>query len=116
KPVAKVKKLGSSDLHGTITWFTADPTIFPIIEYNVDRIVAHLRQQAYLVRGLRITVWDLRNVAPADLKDADDTKVFYIRELGLDAPSTTFYFEGGLRSLVGFQNRHQEPIHKTIFY
>ena len=39
-----------------------------------------------------------------------------MRELGLDAPSTTFYFEGGLRSLVSFQNRHLEPIHKTVFY
>ncbi len=116
KPVAKVKKIGSSDLHGTITWFTADPAIFPIIEYNWDRIVAHLRQQAYLVRGLRITMLDLRNVSPADLKNADDKEVFYVRELGIDAPSTTFYFEGGLRSLVGFQNRHQEPIHKNIFY
>jgi DNA gyrase subunit B len=61
-------------------------------------------------------MWDLRNVGPADLKDADDTKAFYIRELGIDAPSFTFYFEGGLRSLIAFQNHHLEPIHKTIFY
>src|SRR3989344_5143053 len=27
----------------------------------------------------------------------------FLRELGLDAPSMTFYFEGGLRSLVQFQ-------------
>lgn len=116
KAVAKVKKIGSSKLHGTITWFTADPAIFPVIEYNWDRIVSHLRQQAYLVRGLRITMWDLRNVAPSALKNADDTKVFYLRELGVDAPSFTFYFEGGLRSLIGFQNRHQTPVHKNIFY
>ena len=50
KPVAKVKKIGSSDLNGTITWFTADPAIFPIIEYNWDRIVAHLSTH---VKGLR---------------------------------------------------------------
>ena len=35
---------------------------------------------------------------------------------GIDAPSVTFYFEGGLRSLVAFQNRHLEPVHKNIFY
>jgi DNA gyrase subunit B len=116
KAVAKVKKIGSSKLHGTITWFTADPEIFPVIEYNWDRIVSHLRQQAYLVRGLRITMWDLRDIQPAKLKNADDTEVFYLRELGIDAPSFTFYFEGGLRSLIGFQNRHQEPVHKNIFY
>lgn len=116
KAVAKVKKTGSSDLHGTITWFTADPSIFPVIEYNWDRIVAHMRQQAYLVRGLRISVIDLRNVEASALKGADDLEVFYIRELQLDAPSMTFYFEGGLRSLIGFQNRHLAPIHKTVFY
>lgn len=116
KAVAKVKKTGNSPLHGTITWFTADPSIFPVIEYNFDRIVAHLRQQAYLVRGLRISVIDLRNVEASSFAKADDLEVFWVRELGIDAPSTTFYFEGGLRSLIGFQNRHLAPVHRTIFY
>ncbi len=39
-----------------------------------------------------------------------------MRETGVDAPSVTFYFEGGLRSLVAFQNQHQTPVHKNIFY
>jgi DNA gyrase subunit B len=113
KPVAKVKQLGKSTKHGTIITFDADPTIFKDgIEYSFDRIVNHLRQQAYLVKDLRIAIIDLREVT----QKFDPDKAFYIRELGLDAPSMTFYFEGGLRSLVGFQNRHQEPIHKTIFY
>jgi DNA gyrase subunit B len=111
KPVAKVKKIRSSDLHGTITVFQADPEIFTTIEYNWDRIVAHMRQQAYLVKGLRISLYDLRNAGKVAHED-----VFYLRELGLDAPSFSFYFEGGLRSLIGFQNHHLEPIHKTIFY
>ena len=111
KAVAKVKKIGSSDKHGTITVFQADPEIFQVIEYNWDRIVAHMRQQAYLVKGLRIAIYDLRNVGKVAHED-----VFYLREIGLDAPSVSFYFEGGLRSLVAFQNHHLEPIHKTIFY
>ena len=111
KAVAKVKKFGNSNLNGTIVTFRADPEIFPVIEYSYDRIVAHLRQQAYLVKDVRISVIDMRNV-----KDTDDVGVFYMRELGVDAPSTTFYFEGGLRSLVAFQNRHLEPVHKNIFY
>ncbi|MBM3272114.1 type IIA DNA topoisomerase subunit B [Candidatus Kaiserbacteria bacterium] len=113
KPVAKVKQLGKSSKTGTIITFDADPTIFKDgIEYSFDRIVSHLRQQAYLVKDLRISIIDLREVT----QKFDPDKAFYIRELGLDAPSMTFYFEGGLRSLVGFQNRHQEPVHKTIFY
>ncbi len=111
KPMGKVKKIGSSKRTGTITIFRADPTIFPIIEFNWDRIVAHLRQQAYLVKGLRISLLDLRQAGEVDHESA-----FYLRDLGIDSTSFTFYFEGGLRSLVGFQNHHLEPIHKTIFY
>ncbi len=111
KPAGKIKKIGGSDLHGTIIRFRPDQTIFPDRTFNWETIVAHMRQQAYLVRGLRISILDLRNGAKVE---ADD--VFYLRELGLDAPSITFYFEGGLRSLVSFQNRHQEPVHKTVFY
>jgi DNA gyrase subunit B len=116
KPVAQVKKIGSSDLHGTIITFEADPTIFQTIEYNFQTIVSHLRQQAYLVRALRIAIIDMRDMSGRDIDKLDDKGTFWMRDLGIDAPSMSFYFEGGLRSLVGFQNRHQEPIHKTIFF
>ncbi|HEV3245477.1 MAG TPA: DNA topoisomerase subunit B [Candidatus Paceibacterota bacterium] len=111
KPVGKTKKLASSEKTGTIISFTPDPEIFPERAFSWDTIIAHLRQQAYLVRGLRISILDLR-----EAKDVDDVGVFYMRELGVDAPSVTFYFEGGLRSLVSFQNKHLEPIHKNVFY
>jgi len=111
KAVAKVKKIGASKRTGTITVFQADPGIFPTIEYSWDRIVAHMRQQAYLVKGLRISLLDLRGSGKVPHED-----VFYLRELALDAPSFTFYFEGGLRSLVSFQNHHLEPAHRTVFY
>lgn len=111
KPIGKIKKEGSSDKHGTIISFEPDAEIFPDRGFNWDTIVNHLRQQAYLVKGLRIAVMDLRK-----LDKVDAESVFYLRELGLDAPSFTFYFEGGLKSLVGFQNKHLDPIHKSIFY
>lgn len=111
KPVSKIKQVGKSKLHGTIITFAADPSIFPIIEYSFEWIVAHLRQQAYLVKGLRIAVMDFR-----EFDKVRDEDVYYLRELGADVPSTSFYFEGGLKSLVGFQNRHLDAVHKNIFY
>ena len=69
-----------------------------------------MRQQAYLVKGLKISVLDAR-----EEKKVDDD-VFYIRELELNVPSISFYFEGGLVSLVRFENEHNKPIHKNIFY
>jgi len=111
KPVGKVKKIENSDMHGTIITFEADSKIFPDREFKWETIVSHMRQQAYLVRGLRIAILDLRQTGKVN-----DEDVYYLRELGLDSPSMTFYFEGGLRSLVGFQNRHVEFVHKNIFY
>ena len=111
KPTGKVKKVASSQKHGTIIRFLPDATVFPDRAFNWDTIVSHMRQQAYLVRGLRISILDMRQVPKVDVEEA-----FYLRELGIEAPSISFYFEGGLRSLVEFQNRHQEPIHKTVFY
>src|SRR3989344_6070008 len=106
-----VKKIGKSPLHGTIITFQPDPAIFPDTNFDFERIANHLRQQAYLVKGLRISVLDARA-----LSKVQDSEVFYIRELGLDVPSMSFYFEGGLISLVRFENEHSKPIHKNIFY
>ncbi len=115
KRKAAVKKVGASKLRGTIITFEPDTEIFKEIKFDWNKIVHHLRQQAYLVKGLRVSVLDLRavdeNVLAKGLKDA-----MYVRELRLSAPSMTFYFEGGLRSLITFYNQHQTPLHKNIFY
>lgn len=111
KPKGPVKQIGKSDLHGTIVSFEADPSIFPETKFDFAKVVNHVRQQAYLVKGTRISVIDARGQ-----EKVDDSKAFYLRELGLDVPSMTFYFEGGLRSLVAFYNQHQTPVHKNIFY
>ncbi len=114
KKIHDVKKIKNNDpsLHGTVTTFKADSTIFPDIKYDWDRIVTHLRQQAYLVKKLRIRVVDARTI---DSK-IDTSSVFYFEELNIEVPSETFYFEGGLLSLVKFYNLKQTPLHKNIFY
>lgn len=111
KRKAAVKKVGTTKVQGTIVTFEPDASIFPDTNFDFKKVVAHLRQQAYLVKGLRITVLDAREAGKVD---ADDT--FYIRDLGLEVPSMSFYFEGGLVSLVKFENQLQKPIHKNIFY
>lgn len=112
QPKSKVKKVRKSDFTGTAITFEADPDIFKEIVYDWNKIVSHLRQQAYLVKGTRIGIYDAR--AYSGKEDITDT--IYIRDLGLHIPSQTFYFEEGLRSLVGFNNRFHKPVHKSIFY
>ncbi len=112
KPLAKVKKVGTSSEHGTIVFFKPDITIFKEgIIFDLEKIETRLRQQAYLVKGVRVSVVDARSE-----KKAFETETIFLREQKLDVPSTTFYFEGGLKSLVAFYNRHQTPVHKNIFY
>lgn len=111
KKKGPVKKVGKTNNRGTIITFEPDKEIFPITDFSMDRVVTHMRQQAYLVKGLRISVIDAR-----ELNELNDTEVFYLRELDLNAPSMSFYFEGGLVSLVRFENEHAKPIHKNIFY
>jgi DNA gyrase subunit B len=115
KAKAKVKKLDSTKFNGSIVIFQADPSIFPEIKYDWKRIVGHLRQQAYLVKGLHLTVIDARESA-AKLSPKDLEEVIYLDNLDLEVPSMSFYFEGGLKSLVAFNNQYQKPVHKNIFY
>ena len=114
KRKAAVKKIASSKLHGTIVTFEPDPTIFKegVIQ-DFKRVVTHMRQQAYLVRGLRISIIDAREQVATF---GQDEEIFYLRDTGVDAPSYTFFFEGGLVSLVKFTNQLLKPIHKNIFY
>jgi DNA gyrase subunit B len=111
KKKGPVKKTGKTKHTGTIITFQPDTEIFPDTNFNFDRVVNHLRQQAYLVKGLRISIIDAR-----EAEKVKDTESAYIRDLGLEVPSMSFYFEGGLMSLVRFENEHNKPIHKNVFY
>ncbi len=122
KKKAQVKKIGSTKAHGTIVTFEPDVEIFKEIKFDFNRIVNYLRQQAYLTKALRITVIDAREYTKnPELLDKNgnldlDESVFYLKDLGFQVPSHTFYFEGGLASLVKFTNQILKPSHKNIFY
>jgi DNA gyrase subunit B len=109
-----VKKLSPSKLHGTVITFEPDPEIFKEIKFNWDTVVNHIRQQAYLVKGLKISIIDAREFD--NTKGMNEEDVFFFRELGAELPSMSFYFEGGLISLVKYYNKFQKPLHNNIFY
>jgi DNA gyrase subunit B len=114
KKKANVKKVGSSKLQGTIIEFQPDKEIFESTDFSFDVIVNRLKQQAYLVRGLRVSIIDAREIDESLLKERDDVQ--YLSELGFEAPSITFYFEGGLVSLIRDMTKFQKSVHDTIFY
>ena len=107
-----VKKIGKTKERGTIVAFEPDVIIFKEVKFDFNRVVNSLRQQAYLVKGLRITVIDAREAKDIEI----DPEITYISKLNLQVPSQTFFFENGLTSLVKFNNQILKPIHKNIFY
>jgi DNA gyrase subunit B len=114
KKKSAVKKTGTSKLHGTIITFEPDQEIFGQIKFDWSTVVNHIRQQAYLVKKLKISIIDARGWDNA--KGMTDEDVFYFRDLGIELPSVSFYFEGGLISLVKYYNKFQKPIQNNIFY
>lgn len=92
-PVEVVGKTTKSS-HGTTTRFLADSEIFTEgLHYQFDVIVQWFRETAYLTSGLKLTVIDERT----------DQEM-------------SFYFEGGINSLVRHVNRTKNPIHDRPFH
>ncbi|WP_103977875.1 DNA topoisomerase (ATP-hydrolyzing) subunit B [Lysinibacillus sphaericus] len=86
--------IGETDHNGTTTRFKADPEIFKeTTEYEFDILAHRIRELAYLNRGIRITIADERE---------DEIR------------STTYHYEGGIRSYVEHLNKSKEPIHEPI--
>jgi DNA gyrase subunit B len=108
-----VKKLKrKTEDNGTIISFKFDPEIFKDLKgYSYKRLSPHLRGQAYLVKGLRITILDLRDFVGEIPEDQ-----YFLDDLSLPVISETFYFDSGLLALVRFLNKHLKPVHKNIFY
>ncbi|MEA3399083.1 MAG: DNA topoisomerase subunit B [Patescibacteria group bacterium] len=117
KKKAKIKKVKASKLTGTIITFEPDPEIFKskkeedFVKFNLDTIINHLRQQAYLVKDLKIKIIDARG-----LDKNDFGQYFWFDDLGYELSSTSFYFEGGLKSLVKYYNKFSKPVHSIIFH
>ncbi len=112
KPKAKVKPIGKTKFTGTVITFEPDIEIFKEIKFNFSKILNRLREQAYLAKKLRITVIDAREVTTLP----DLLQKTYVSELGVEVPSKTFYFEGGLISMVRSVNLNAKLVHPNIFH
>jgi len=103
KPQADVKVVGESDHDGTIITFEADPEIFPDRTYNLETIINRCRQQAYLTKGIRISIYDERGIE-TDNEDGKEPLKSY-----------TFYFEGGIVSYVQHINSRKKSLHDPVY-
>ncbi|MDH5695006.1 MAG: DNA topoisomerase (ATP-hydrolyzing) subunit B [Dehalococcoidia bacterium] len=92
-PDGAVKKVGKASDTGTTITFAPDEEIFGKAEYDFSTISEHLRELAYLNKGLQICINDER-------KDREKT----------------FYFEGGITGFVRHLNRNRVVRHRQPIY
>ncbi|MDO8558564.1 MAG: DNA topoisomerase (ATP-hydrolyzing) subunit B [bacterium] len=111
KPTTKVERKGPCKKNGTTMTFEADRSVFPDAgDFDWKTIIDHLREQAYLTRGVHISVYDEREGRPKD------AKVSGVLGENVFGTQHSFYFEGGVVSYVKYLTRHEISRHQNIFY
>ncbi len=112
KPKFKVKAVGKTKEQGTVITFEPDIEIFKEIKFNFQRVVDRLREQAYLCKKLKVVVIDAREYSgKIDLENET-----YMKDMDYEVPSFSFYFEGGLVSMVRSLALHQKKVQDKIFH
>ncbi len=93
-PDAQVVDTGEkTKKHGTIVRFWPDATMFTTTTFDYDTIRLRLRQQAYLTKGITLTLYN----------EFDDSHY-------------RFFFEGGIESYILYLNRGSEALSDEVFY
>ena len=95
KTVESLTKIGESNKTGTKVRFLADGTIFETLDYDFDTLEERFREIAFLTKGLKIIIEDLRQ---------EPNK------------KSEFHFEGGVNSFVEYLNKNKEKINTKPIY
>ena len=96
-PVGELKIIDDcpADRTGTTVTFKADPEIFTeTTVYDYDTLANRLEEIAFLNKGLRIILEDLRN----------------------DEKKQVFHYEGGIKEFVKKLNKDKKPLHEDVVY
>lgn len=96
KPTNPLKVIGTTDKHGSIVRFKADPEIFQETQvYDFDTLNTRIRQLAFLNRNIRIVLSDERGEEPR------------IEE---------YKYEGGIIEYVKYLNHNKNLVHDEVVY
>lgn len=95
-PVGTLKKLGNTRAgSGTTVTFKPDPKIFSTTVYNYDTLARRLRESAFLLKGLKITLTDKRAG-----KEKEEV----------------FQFENGIKDFVGYLNEDKDTLGQIMYF
>jgi topoisomerase-4 subunit B len=90
KDISKVERLGDTKKTGTTVYFKPDPKIFSSTLFSYDLIKERLREQAFLIKGLKINLIDQRN-----------------------NQKETFKYDDGIKAYVEFLNKDKKIVNDT---
>ncbi len=93
--VTNLTVVGETDKRGTFVHFKPDGTIFEDTIYDFEILATRLQEIAFLTKGLRIEIMDLR--------EGEEQTVEY-------------HYEGGIKQFVEHINQNKTPIFEEVFY
>lgn len=92
-PATTLEKIGKTKESGTTIHFKPDTTIFSTTNYNYETLCERLRESAFLLKGMKISIKDERN----DLEDV-------------------FHYETGIEAFVSYLNEEKDSIHPVVYF
>ena len=95
KTITKLERIGDTKNTGTKVTFLPDASIFETLNFEFETLVQRLREMAFLNKGLKLTIEDLR---------------------GEESIKQEFHYEGGLTSFVEFLNKNKEILNPKPIY
>ncbi len=93
KIVQKTHEIGKTKLRGTVVEFWPDYDFFKKVKLNIDTIAERLKESAFLISNLEITV-------------VDEIKEF----------KETYKYSNGITAFIDFLNETKSPITKSISF
>ncbi|MCR5213108.1 MAG: DNA topoisomerase (ATP-hydrolyzing) subunit B [Eubacterium sp.] len=108
-----LKVVGSSEGTGTKVSFKPDGTIFDDLIYDYNTLKVRLRETAFLTKGLKISITDMR----PPVKSEDESQEDFDKKLEEWTPqSDSFHYEGGIKEFVQYLNRHKTALYDKVIY
>ena len=95
KVMCELQKIGPTEKRGTTVHFLPDKEIFEETVFDYKVLKQRLREIAFLTKGLRISLTDVREEEPI---------------------LSSFHYEGGIREYVSYLNKANTPLYDEIIY
>ena len=95
KVMCELQKIGPTEKRGTTVHFLPDKEIFEETVFDYKVLKQRLREIAFLTKGLRISLTDVREEEPI---------------------LSSFHYEGGIREYVAYMNKANTPLYDEIIY